>query len=206
MIIQEDRHLIMGAPRLLEEERNRAEALDAAGRFEDQLLGSFVLVGPRKEAPGWIYRAVVHDLERAPSCRPGDVRRSLTSIMEDAGERGIASLGCEPLGLWRRSGLTLEEMAGAFDEAVFEVAGALKAPLRLTLLLEDVEVVEQTSRLLRSSLLRRARRSFHTVAGDAAVVEARSRGQRFQCRFVPGALSGYVLTRSGDFSALRMER
>ena len=66
--------------------------------------------------------------------------------------------------------------AEAFDEAVFEVAGALKAPLRLTLLLEDVEVVEQTSRLLRSSLLRRARRSFHTVAGDAAVVEA---GRRF---------------------------
>ncbi len=195
MIIQEDRNLIMGAQRVVEEERAPAAAMDAAEEFESQHMGRFLLVGPRAGSPRWIYRAVVHDLEMSPSCRPGDVRRCLASILEDAGKRGIGSLGSEPLGLWRRSGLKLEEVAGAFDDAVFEVIGTLEAPLRLTLLLRDLETIEEASRLLRSALLRRASRSFHMVAGDAAVVEARSRGQRFQCRFVPGALSGYLVTK-----------
>jgi len=197
MIVQEDRNLILGAQTVLEEEQAPAAAAEEAEEFDSHLLGRFVLVGPREESPRWIYRAVVHDLELSPTCRPGDVRRCLASILEDAARRGIGVLGAEPLGLWRRSGLGLEEVVGAFDDAIFEVLGNLREPMRLTLLLRDLDTIETASRLLRSSLLRRASRSFHEVAGDAAVVEVRSKGQRFQCRFVPGAISGYQVTRSG---------
>jgi len=41
-----------------------AAALGEAEEFESQLLGRFLLVGPRDESPKWIYRAVVHDLDR----------------------------------------------------------------------------------------------------------------------------------------------
>jgi len=197
LIIQEDRNLVMGAASLLEEERNPATVRAAAEGFEPVRLGSFVLVGPRSEPPTWMYRAVVHDLDLNSSCRPGHVRRCLVSILGDAGPRGIRSLGSAPLGLWRRSGLELEEVADSFNEAIFEMVGRLATPLRLTVLLEDMETLEESSRLFRSSLLRRASRSFHTVASDVAVVEAQSRGQRFQFRFVPGALSGYLVTRPG---------
>jgi len=196
MVIQEDRNLVMGASRVVEPEEDAAAVAETARRFESQHLGRFLLVGPRREAPTWIYRAVVHDLEMSPSCRPGSVRRCLASILIDASKRGLTSLGTEPLGLWRRSGLNLEEMAVAFNEAIFEAVGALQNGVRLTLLLKEFETLEEVSRLFRSSLLSRASRSFHTVEGGAAVVEARSHGRRYQFRFIPGALSGYLVTRS----------
>ncbi len=196
MVIQEDRNLIMGGARVLEPGEDAAAVAEAARGFEPHHLGRFVLVGPRAQAPTWIYRAVVHDLEMSPTCRSGSVRRCLASILIDASKRGLTIVGTEPLGLWRRSGLDLAEMAGAFDEAIFEAVGGLQNGVRLTLLLREFETLEEVSRLLRSSLLRRASRSFHTVEGDAAVVEVRSHGRRYQFRFVPGALSGYLVTRS----------
>jgi hypothetical protein len=144
----------------------------------------------------WTYQAVVHDLEVRPSCRPGDVRRSLTGIFEDAAKRGFRTLAAEPLGAGGRSGLALEEVVGAFDAAILESSESSEASFRLTLLLDDLEQLEQVSHLLRSRVLSRASRSFRTVSGDAAVVEVRNAGSRFHFRFVPGSLSGYLVTRA----------
>ena len=74
---------------------------------------------------------------------------------------------------------------------------AIGSQLRVTLLLEDMNSLEEISHILRSRLLRKASRSFRTVDGDAALVEVRQRGFRLHCRFVPGSLSGYAVTCVG---------
>jgi len=137
---------------------------------------------------------VVHDLEVKPTCRTGNVRRSLTAILKDGVKRGMTSLTVEPLGVWRNRGLTIEEMVEAFEPAILELSAEIANPLRVTLLLDDMEALEEVSHLLRSRLLRKASRSFRTVDGDAALVEVRQRGVRLHCRFVPGSLSGYSIT------------
>ena len=85
----------------------------------------------------------------------------------------------------------------AFDVAVVETCMGLEVPLHLTLLLEDFEEVEEISAQLRARVLRRASRSFRTVDGEAAVVEVRQGGVRLHVRFVPGSLSGYLVSRVG---------
>jgi hypothetical protein len=67
--------------------------------------------------------------------------------------------------------------------------------LKLTLLMGKMDEVEETSNLLRSCRWRRARRSFRTVDGDAAVVEVREGEARYHFHFVPGTLSGYLVHR-----------
>ena len=99
------------------------------------------------------------------------------------------------LGAWQDNGLGLAEMVEAFDTAVVESSRVINHQVRLTLLLEDMEELEEVSHLLRSRVLSRASRSFRTVSGDAAVVEVRSSGERYHFRFVPGTLSGYLVTR-----------
>ena len=89
----------------------------------------------------------------------------------------------------------MEEMTEAFDAAILEICSTLDASMRLTLLLPEIDQVEETSNLLRSCLLRRARRSFRTVDGDAAVVEVREDEARYHFHFVPGTMSGYLVRR-----------
>ena len=138
---------------------------------------------------------MVHDFELDPSSRPGDVRRCLCAATKDARERGFDHIAAEPLGRWHSRGLSLEEMAEAFDAAILEICLSLDVSLKLTLLLAEMDEVEETSNLLRSCLLRRARRSFRTVDGDAAVVEVREGEARYHFHFVPGTLSGYLVHR-----------
>jgi hypothetical protein len=157
-------------------------------------LGRYLLLRSRGDEAYWTYQAVVHDLEEKPSSRPGNVRRSLTAILTDAINRGMTSLSVEPLGLWRSRGLNLEEMVEAFETAILEVSSELRASVRVTLLLDDLDTVEEVSLLLRSRILRKACRSFRTVDDDSALVEVRQRGARLHCRFVPGSLSGYAVT------------
>jgi hypothetical protein len=123
------------------------------------------------------------------------VRRSLTAIFLDASKRGLRVLAAEPLGAWQENGLGFNEVVDAFDAAVIESSKTVDGQFRLTLLLDDMEELEEVSHLLRSRVLSRASRSFRTVSGDAAVVEVRSRGERYHFRFVPGTLSGYLVTR-----------
>jgi hypothetical protein len=195
-IVQEDRNLVMaGAPIL---DLDRSDDLDAAYlaivEHRPLPLGRYLLLHSRGAEADWIYQAVVHDLESRPSCRAGNVRRSLTAILGDAVKRGMSSLVMEPLGMWRGRGLTTDEMVEAFETSILEISVALKSPLRLTLLLEDFDALEEVSHLLRSRLLRKASRSFRTVDNESALVEVRQGGQRLHCRFVPGSLSGYSIT------------
>jgi hypothetical protein len=161
-------------------------------------LGRYLLRRPPEATPPWTYEAVVHDLDTTPSSRPGDVRRSLCAILEDATRRGIRTLASEPLGVHQHHGLTFDEMVNAFDAAVVETCVALTGSLQLTLLLYDLEEVEEISTQLRARVLRRASRSFRTVDGEAAVVEVRQGGARLHVRFVPGSLSGYLVSRVGQ--------
>ena len=197
VIVQEDRNLVMSAPAAVD--LDVADELDAAYEaitaHRPLPVGRYLLLRPRPGSEAWTYQAVVHDLEVRPTCRPGDVRRSLLAILIDAQKRGFGSITSQPLGLWHGIGLGLDEMAEAFDETVFELAAAVRSPFRLTLLLDSLEEIEEASHLLRSRLLRRASRSFHTVDGDVAVVEVRRDRTRLQFRFVPGSLSGYLVTR-----------
>lgn len=158
-------------------------------------LGRYLVLRPTSLVPHWTYQAVVHDLGRQPSCRPGDVRRSLTAIFEDAARRGIRSFVLEPLGRRHRAGLRFDEMVEALDSAFVERSVVLDSAVRITLLLDDLGELEEISHLLRSRVLCRASRSFRTVAGDAAVVEVRKSKVRLHYRFVPGSLSGYLVTR-----------
>ena len=105
-------------------------------------------------------------------------------------------MAAEPLGRWHSRGLSLDEMAEAFHEAILELSTQLEEPFRLVLMLDELDEVEQASHLLRSRLLRRASRSFRTVDGDAAVVEVRDGAGKYHFRFVPGTLSGYMVTRA----------
>jgi hypothetical protein len=90
------------------------------------------------------------------------------------------------------------EVVHAFDSAILESSNLLRVPFRLTLLLDDLAELEEVSHLLRSRVLSRASRSFRTVSGDAAVVEVRNQGEKYHFRFVPGTLSGYLVTRVGS--------
>jgi hypothetical protein len=177
---------------------DRDDGLDAAylaiADHRPLPLGRYLLRRGSSEKSYWTYQAVVHDLEARPSCRGGNVRRSLTAILKDGVKRGMTSLSVEPLGVWRSRGLTLEEMVEAFEAAILELSVAISSPLRVTLLLDAMEDLEEVSHLLRSRLLRKARRSFRTVDGEAALVEVQKQGLRLHCRFVPGSLSGYSVT------------
>jgi len=196
MIVQEDRNLVMASGGMLDLDSH--DGLDAAylaiAEHRPLPLGRYLLLRSRGEEAYWTYQAVVHDLESNPTCRVGNVRRSLTSILKDSIKRGMTSLTVETLGVWRKRGLTLEEMVEAIEASIFEVGVSLSSPLRLTLLLENMDLVEEVSHLFRSRLLGKASRSFRTVDGDAALVEVRKRGFRLHCRFVPGSLSGYAIT------------
>jgi len=198
LVVQEDRNLVMGRQGVLD--LDAEDDLDAAyiaiREHQPLPLGRFLVLRRREPGSHWTYQAVVHDFELNPTCRPGDVRRSLNAIFKDAAKRGLLSLAAEPLGSWGEKGLSFEEMVGAFNAAILESSASLKAPLRLTLLLADMNQLEEVSHQLRSRVLSQASRSFRTVSGDAAVVEVRNRKDRFHFRFVPGTLSGYLVTRS----------
>ncbi len=196
MIVQEDRNLVMaggGTP-----DFDSANGIDAAylaiAEHRPLPLGRYVLLRSRRDEAYWTYQAVVHDLETNPTCRAGNVRRSLTAVLKDGVKRGMTSVTVEPLGVWRSRGLTFDEMVEAFEASIFEIGVNLGSPLRVTLLLEDMDALEEVSNLFRSRVLRKASRSFRTVGGDAALVEVRLRGFRLHCRFVPGSLSGYSIT------------
>jgi hypothetical protein len=197
LVVQEDRNLIMGPPGVLDlDARDQlGSAYLAISRHRPLPLGRYLLLRSNARRPYWIYQAVVHDFEARPSCRPGDVRRALVAVLEDAVKRGFGSLAIQPLGLWRNAGLSLEEMVDAFDASILEMSAVLGRPLHLTLLLADLAQLEEISHLLRSRVLRKARRSFRTVSGDAAVVEVRNEHVRLHYRFVPGSLSGYMVVR-----------
>ena len=196
MIVQEDRNLVMAGAGILD--LDHGDGLDKAylaiAEHRPLPLGRYLLLRSRGDEAYWTYQAVVHDLECKPTCRAGNVRRSLTAILKDSVKRGMKSVSVEPLGLWRNSGLTEIEMVEAFEAAIFELSVDLAGPLRVTLLLDRMEVLEGLSHLLRSRLLSKGARSFRTVDGEAALVEVRQRGIRLHCRFVPGTLSGYVVT------------
>lgn len=196
MIVQEDRNLVMAGAGILD--LDHGDGLDKAylaiAEHRPLPLGRYLLLRSRGDEAYWTYQAVVHDLECKPTCRAGNVRRSLTAILKDSVKRGMKSVSVEPLGLWRNRGLTEIEMVEAFEAAIFELSVDLAGPLRVTLLLDRMEVLEGLSHLLRSRLLSKGARSFRTVDGEAALVEVRQRGIRLHCRFVPGTLSGYVVT------------
>lgn len=197
LIVQEDRNLVMAPPGVLDLDRDDdlTSAYVAIAHHRPLPLGRYLLLKGRDGTDRWTYQAVVHDLASRPSSRPRDVRRSLIAVLADAPQRGIRHVASEPLGLWGSRGMTLEEMVEAFDQAVLEASLTIEAPLRLTLLCDGIGQLEEASHLLRSNLLRRASRSFRTVGGDAAVVEVRRGDERLHCRFVPGSLSGYLVTR-----------
>ena len=196
LLVQEDRNLVMGPQDVLDlDSGDDLDAAYAAIREHRPLpLGRFLI--RRRPESYWTYQAVVHHFELRPTCRPGDVRRSLMAIFSDAARRGLRGLAAEPLGAFQSKGLTLEEMVEAFDAAILESSTLLDVPVRLTLLLEDLEELEAVSHLVRSRVISRASRSFRTVSGDAAVVEIRNRDRRYHFRFVPGSLSGYLVTCS----------
>jgi len=196
MVIQEDRNLMMGGVGILDLDNHNGldAAYQAIAEQRPLPLGRYLLMRSRGDEAYWTYQAVVHDLEEKPSARPGNVRRSLTAILNDALKRGMTFLTVQPLGIWRSRGLTVEEMVEAFEATILEVSLDLSSPMRLTLLLDDLDALEEVSHLLRSRLLRKASRSFRTVDNDSALVEVRQRGARLHCRFVPGSLSGYAVT------------
>lgn len=199
VVVQEDRNLVMGREGVLD--LDAEDDLDAAyiaiREHRPLPLGRFLVLRGRERESHWTYQAVVHDFENDPSCRPGDVRRSLVSILKDAAKRGLRTLASEPLGIIGERGLSLREVVDAFDAAILESSTVAQERFRLTLLLEDLPQLEEVSHLLRSKVLSRASRSFRTVGGDAAVVEVRNQDNRFHFRFVPGTLSGYLVTRVG---------
>ena len=200
MIVQEDRNLVMAGAGILD--LDRGDSLDSAylaiAEHRPLPLGRYLLLRSRGDEAYWTYQAVVHDLEAKPSCRAGNVRRSLTAILKDGVKREMTSLSVEPLGVWRSRGLTLEEMVEAFEASILELSVAIASPLRVTLLLDGMDDLEEVSHLLRSRLLRKARRSFRTVDGEAALVEVQKQGLRLHFRFVPGSLSGYSVTCIDD--------
>jgi len=154
----------------------RKYSLDEIPQLINVLRGQMSLVGPR--------------MMTAPE-------------LECYGEHRELILSVKPglTGLWQVSGrnqLSFDEMIEAFHDAILELSPLLEAPFRLMLMLDEFDQVEQVSHLLRSRLLRRASRSFRTVDGEAAVVEVRNGSSRYHFRFVPGTLSGYMVTRAGQ--------
>jgi len=206
LVLQEDRNLVMGPPGLLDPhvEADVDEALRAAAAQRPVPLGRFVVSRPANGPAPLAYGAVVHDFDSRPTCRPGDVRRSLTAIFADADRRGLSNLAIEPIGVWNRHGLTMDGMVEAVDRSLLEASVILRGNLRIVLILDRIDQLEEVSHLLRSKVLRRASRSFRTVDGDAAVVEVRWEKYRLHVRFVPGTMSGYMVTRlsaAGDGEA-----
>lgn len=197
IVVQEDRNLVMAPSGVLDLDASQDldSASEAAASHRPLALGRYLLARCHDRRANWIYRAVVHDFACRPTCRPGDVRRSLSAIMEDATGRGINSLACEPIGRWREEGLQLEEVVDAIDRAILESSIHLTRPLRLTVMLANLDELEEASHLFRARILQRASRSFRTVGGDAAVAEVRWGGERLHFRFVPGSMSGYMVTR-----------
>jgi hypothetical protein len=197
VVVQEDRNLVMAPAGFLDlDATDDLDAAYAAARSQRPLgLGEFLVIKGRGEDDPWIYQAVVHDLELEQSCRPGDVRRALCGIVRDAEQRGLGWIAVEQLGRWLSRGLSVDEMAEAMDEAVLELTGSLRRPVRITVLVEEMGELEEVSHQLRSRLLRRARRSFRTVGSDTAVVEVRNGNARYHVKYVPGTLSGYVVNR-----------
>ncbi len=197
VVVQEDRNLVLAAPTILDldEVYDLDSAYRAVSAHRPLTQGRYLLMRPSPERPFWTYQAVVHDLELNPTCRPGDVRRSLSAVLSDVVRRGLRVLSVEPLGMLADRGLSTDEMVEAFDAAILELSIRLVGPLRLVLLLGDLGTLEEVSHRLRSLVLRKASRSFRTVNGDAAVVEVRRADARLHVRFVPGSLSGYMVTR-----------
>ncbi len=169
VIVQEDCNLIMGCQQPLD--LDGAHDLQAAylGALAHQPLpvGHYRLLGPSRENEWKTYQAVVHDLDARPSCRPDQVSRLFLAIMADALGRNLEYLASEPLGAWRNSGLTLPAMAGAFADAVVELATEIRKPLRLALLLPGPGQLEAVSRLVRCCVLERASGRFAPVASDS---------------------------------------
>ena len=199
VVLQEDRNLILGPQHAidLDDESELGAAYLAVREHRPLPLGRYILLRRRGGPPHWVYQAVVHDLDARPTCRPGDIRRSLTAILDDAMRRGCASGATELLGCCGQArGLGIGDVATAFDRVILETSTLVRTPLRLVILLESLSELEEMSHLLRSRLLHRASRSFRTVTGDAAVVEIRHENHRYHCRFVPGSLSGYLMTRA----------
>jgi hypothetical protein len=198
LVVQEDRNLLLGSvpPRNFDEDNELDTAYQTIREKCPLQLGRYVLLRPSSEATWWTYQAVVHDVEKRPSCRPGDVRRALTAAVADAVHRGAVHVATGPLGVWSQRGLEIEEMVDAVDTAVSEIGMRCETPLRMTLLLASVDDLERVSHQLRSRVLDRASRSFRTVDGDAAVVEVRRGSNRLHYRFVPGSLSGYMVARA----------
>jgi len=199
VVMAEDRYLGLGSlPAVDLDPRNELDAAYIAIRKERPLpLGRYLLLRPAMGRERWIYQAVVHDLDHAPSVRRGDVRRALLAIVQDGVSRGFTSLACEPLGVAKPGGLDLNQLAEAVDEAIEELCSTSGQLPRLTLLLDQLEQIEQVSSMLRSLILRRARRNLRVVGGDSVVVELGGCDQRLHVRFVPGSLSGYVIYRAG---------
>jgi len=200
LVVQEDRNLVMGDQAIIDLDADNdldAEYM-AVRRHRPLQLGRFLLLRKRGDETYWTYQAVIHDFDLNPSCRPGDVRRSLTAILKDACERRLSQLATQPLGIFRGRGLTVDEVVEAFDGAILESSAYLNEPIRLTLLLDDMEQLEEVSNLLRSRVLSRGSRSFRSPTGDAAVVEVVNHEHRYHFRFVPGTLSGYLVTRIND--------
>ena len=197
-MVQEDRNLVMGPQAVLD--LDASDDLDAAYLavldHRPLPLGGYLTLRDREPGGPLAYQAVVHDFELRPSCRPGDVRRSLCAIVRDAQRRGFRFVATEALGRFHSRGLSLDEMIEAFHDTILELAPQIEAPFRLLLMLDELDQVEEVSHMLRSRLLRRASRSFRTVDGDAAVVEVRDGVAKYHFRFVPGTLSGYMVTRA----------
>lgn len=199
VVVEEDRYLGLGSlPSVDLDPRQEIDAAYVAIRKERPLpLGRYLLLRPGWDRETWIYQAVVHDLDHTPSVRCGDVRRALLSVLQDAQARGFKMVACETLGLGGRAGLDMNQFAEAVDAAVVELcSGDLKLP-RLVVLLDRLEQIEELSSQLRSLVLKRASRNLRVIGGESVVVEVRSGGRRFHFRFVPGSLSGYVVSRVG---------
>lgn len=197
LVLQEDRNLVMGPAGVLDPEIDvdMDEALHVAAAQRPVTLGRFVVAHRTEGVAPLTYGAVVHDFDSRPTCRPGDVRRSLTAIIADADRRGLATLAVEPIGVWNRHGLTMDGMVEAVDRSLLEASVSIRGNLRIVLMLDRLDQLEEVSHLLRSKVMRRGSRSFRTVNGDAAVVEVRWERYRLHVRFVPGTMSGYMVTR-----------
>jgi len=198
LVIQEDRNLMIAGQAVLDlDMEDELDATYAAGINQRPLpLGSHLVLRGRDPDVPWTYRAIVHDLELSPSCRPGDVRRSLCAVVRDAVDRGLRSVAVEPLGRWQTRGLSLDEMSSTFDAAIIELSVTVESPIHLILFFEELDEIEEASHLLRAKLLSRSSRSFRTADGDAAVAEVREGNEKFYVRFVPGTLSGYLVNRT----------
>jgi len=198
IVLQEDRNLVMAPPGILDlDAKNDLDEAYAAARDQRPLpLGRFLVLRERSGDMPWTYQAVVHDLEFDPSCRPGDVRRALGGVVRDAEVRGLFHLAIEPLGRWMSRGLTFEEMVEAIDVTILELCSDLESSIRLTLMLDGLDELEEASHLLRSKVLRRSTRSFRTVDDNAAMVEVVDGDSRYHVKYVPGTLGGYLVNRA----------